>query len=106
MATHRFKDIPGDDDILVEVAARKLGAVAEIGVGSEMEDRIDARADLGDSCVVEEVAENELEARGGTGTLQKLAPSGDAVINADNFVAIRKQAVDRMAAKKAGCAGH
>ena len=106
VAAHRFKDVPGDDDVLVEVAARKLGAIAEIGVGSEMEDSIDALADLGDGSEVKEVAENELEARGGAGTLQKLAPSGDAVIDADNFVAIRKQAVDRMTAKKPGRAGN
>jgi hypothetical protein len=105
MAAHRFEDVPGDDDVLVEVAARKLGTIAEIGVGGEMENRIDARADLGDGSEVEQVAENELEARGGGGTLQKLAPSSDAVINADNFVSIRKQAVDRMTAKKAGRAG-
>ena len=106
VAAHRFKDVPGDDDVLVEVAARKLGAIAEIGVGSEMEDSIDALADFGDGSEVKEVAENELEAGGGAGTLQKLAPSGDAVINADNFVAIRKQAVDRMTAKKPGRAGN
>jgi hypothetical protein len=70
-----------------------------------MEDGIDALAGLGDGRKVEQVAEHQLEARGGAGMVEKFALSRYVVINADNFVAIRKQAVDRLTTQKPGRAG-
>lgn len=105
MSAHRFEDIPGDDNVLVEVSTRKLGAVVKVGVRGEMEDGVDALAGLGDGGEVEQIAEDQLKAGGGGSVSQELPLAGDEVIDADYFVAFRKQAVHRMTTQKPGGAG-
>ena len=48
VAAHGFEDVPGDDDVLLEVAIGVIGAEADIGVGGEVDDEVGAGDGFGE----------------------------------------------------------
>ena len=60
---HGFQHVPGDDGILLQVAARMVRAEAHVGIGRQVEDEIRARHGARDRVEVQQVALDEAEAR-------------------------------------------
>ena len=60
---HRLEHVLGGDDVLLEVAPRGVPAEAHVGVGREVDHRVEPGDQVGKLCrVAEEVALHELEA--------------------------------------------
>ena len=70
---HGFQHVPGDDGVLLQVAARMVGAEADVGIGGQVEDEIRARHGALDGVQIQQVAFDQAEARIGLRAFQKLA---------------------------------
>ena len=79
-----------------------LEAVADVGIGREVEDEIGALHGGGEAVEVEQIAAYEAEARGSFGGGQKLRQAGGEVVVPGNLVTFGQQAVRQMAGDEAG----
>ena len=95
---HGFQHVPGDDGILLQVAARMVRAEAHVGIGREVEDEIRASHGVLDGIQFQQVALDQAEARIGLRALQKAQKSGGQIVEAGDVVAVCQQAVHQIAA--------
>ena len=102
IAAHAFEDVPGDDNVLVEVSAGVVCTEADVGVGGEVDDDVDADTGFDDAREVEEVAFDQLELGGGESSGEEFPLAGDIAIETDHFVAVGEQTIDDVTADESG----
>jgi hypothetical protein len=79
--------------------------MADIGIRGQMKDGIHIGAGFKDGGEVKEITQDQGKPRRGVGRSEKLLLPRDIAIDADNFMSIRKQAVDCLATNESGSAG-
>ena len=106
-AAGEFEDVDRPDDVLLEVAARRVPPETDIRGRRQMNDRVTAAQYVGQEVVVgHEIEFGEREAVVLGRLEQEFAPPGAQVVEADDIVASSEQGIDETRSDEAGCARH
>lgn len=103
---HRLEHPRGGDRVLLEVAARCVETMANVGIGLEMKHPVTAfERPLKRACV-ENVAFDECRPRSREQVLDELAPAGPKIVHDDDLDSVLAQSVGERAPNKPGTAGN
>ena len=91
--------------VLFKILARMLEAEADVGVSGKVKDNVRSCHGLREFRRVEYIAFDERKAWLTRGLGEKIDLSGDEVVVTDHPTACLQQAIDQIAADKAGCTG-